>query len=129
MQMIGLARLGRDAELRHTGSGDAVLQMAIAYNYGKKSDKLTQWVDASMWGERAEKLAPYLLKGALVCVTLSDVHIHAYDKKDGTQGTSIRARVSELEFAGGKTEERQAKPQGHKPAKPTATAQDDDIPW
>ena len=128
MQLIGLVRLGRDAELRHTANGDAVLQMAMAYNYGKKADKLTQWIDASMWGERAEKLAPYMLKGTALCVTLSDVHVHLYAKSDGTQAASIRAKVSDVEFAS--KPEGSAKNAAPKPTpKPEREPGEDDAPW
>jgi hypothetical protein len=33
-------------------------------------------------------------------VTLSEPHLEEYKRKDGTTGTSLRARLNELEFAG-----------------------------
>jgi hypothetical protein len=38
---------------------------------------------------------------------LTEIHIEEYKRKDGTPGTSLRARLGELEFAGGRPEERQ----------------------
>lgn len=70
MNAYGLARLGRDAELRTTGNGDTVATLALAFTRRVKGEKLTQWVDGALWGKRAESLAPYLLKGGLVAVTL-----------------------------------------------------------
>ena len=64
--MIGLARLGRDAEIRTTSQGDSVATLALAFSYGRKGsdgNRPTQWVDAALWGKRAEALAPYLTKG------------------------------------------------------------------
>ena len=59
MQMIGLARLGRDAELRTTQSGEKVASLSLAFNWGMKGqdgNRPTQWVDGSLWGKRAEVL-------------------------------------------------------------------------
>jgi single-strand DNA-binding protein len=40
-----------------------VANVSLAFTYGKKGDdgkRPTQWVDASLWGQRAESLAPYI---------------------------------------------------------------------
>ena len=75
--LTGLFRLGRDAEVRYTQGGDAVASLALAYNYGKKEDgkQPSQWIDASLWGKRAEALTQYLTKGSTISAVLSDVHI------------------------------------------------------
>src|SRR5438270_380965 len=36
IQTIGLATLGRDAELRRTPNGEAVTNLSLAFNYGRK---------------------------------------------------------------------------------------------
>ena len=135
MILTGLARLGRDAEVRYTQSGDPVASLALAISYGKRADNKTQWVDASLWGERAEKLQQYLTKGTAVCVVLSDPHIEEYEGKNG-KGFSLRATVSNIEFAGGKNEH-EVKPSTNnaQPAAPARTASapsadfDDDSPF
>lgn len=102
-QLIGLARIGRDAEVRYTTDGTQVASLSLAFSYGRKDqngNKPTQWVEASLWGQRAESLAPYLLKGAQIVVTLDDPHIETFQRQDGTQGHKLVARVSSLEFAG-----------------------------
>lgn len=141
MHLIGMARLGRDAEVRYLADGTAVAGLALAFNYGKKDGegkRPTQWVDASLWGERAEKLVEYLVKGQQVCVVLSEPHVETYEKKDGTLGTSLRARVDSLEF-GARPEGASAAPAQTKPepaktqassAKRNSNADfDDDIPF
>jgi single-strand DNA-binding protein len=103
MFLIGLARLGKDAEIRFTPDGVAVANLALAFNYGKKGadgKRATQWVDASFWGERAQKLEQYLVKGQLVEVHLVDPHIETYTLRDGASGTKMVAMVNHLEFAG-----------------------------
>lgn len=102
--LTGLFRLGRDAELRFTPNGDPVANLALAYNHGVKGqdgNRPTQWVDAALYGKRAESLIDYLVKGAAISAILQDPHIRTYQKNDGTQGFTLSARILDLEFAGG----------------------------
>lgn len=114
MNAYGLARIGRDVEVRFTQGGDAVANISLAFSWGKKGEggrRQTIWVDGSLWGKRAEALAPYLLKGGLVAVTLEDVHIQTYQTRDGGEGHKLVGRVTGLDLAGGweqSTEPRQA---------------------
>lgn len=100
MKHTGLVRLGRDADLRDA-NGTPVANLALAYNYGKKEngEQPTQWVQASLWGKRAEALAQYLTKGTAIVVTLSDLHVRMYEK-DGQQRAALNARVDDVEFVG-----------------------------
>jgi len=145
-QLIGLARIGRDAELRYTPDGTPVAGLSLAFTYGKKdpntNNKPTQWVDGTVWGQRAESLAPYLLKGTLVYVVLDDAHIEAFQRQDGSQGVKLAGRVSVIEFAA-KPADRQAAPAQQQTAPPARSTQarqpqpaaatladmDDDIPF
>lgn len=109
-QLNGLYRLGRDGELRYTPGGDPVINLALAYNYGRKGEdgnRPTQWVDASLWGKLAEALAPYLLKGTQLYAVLGDVHIETYQKQGGGEGFRLAGRVIEIELAGGKSDDSQ----------------------
>ena len=104
IQLFGLARLGRDAELRSTSGGDSVASLSLAFSYGRKGDdgkKPTQWCEGSIWGKRAEALAPYLTKGSLVTVTIEDAHIETFKKSDGSEGTKLAGRVTAIDLAGG----------------------------
>lgn len=109
MKLIGLCRLGRDAELRYTTTGRQVASLSLAYNYGRKDDRQSQWIEASLWGDQAERLAPYLLKGTLIHVILRDVHVETYEGRNGS-GAKLVGTVMDIEFAGG-----QKKNEGEKP--------------
>lgn len=101
MKLIGLARLGKTAELRNVGD-TCVANLALAFNYGKKGEdgnRPTQWVEGSLWGKRAESLEQYLVKGQQVLVTLSETHIETYEGKNGT-GSKLVGRIDDIEFAG-----------------------------
>lgn len=100
-QLFGMARLGRDAELRYTPDGTSVASLALAFDYGKKGQdgrRPTQWIEASLWRQRAEALAPYLLKGTRLSVVVDDVHVETFQKNDGTQGVKLVGVVSTIEF-------------------------------
>lgn len=122
-QLIGLATLGRDAELRYLHNGDAVTNLSLAFNYGRKGEdgkRPTQWVDAALFGKRAESLANYLLKGQRIAVTIDDVHIETYQTRDGGQGSKLAGSISNIEFAGYPQQSeqqatRQAQPQRQAP--------------
>lgn len=104
MQMIGLARLGRDAELRTTQTGEKVASLSLAFNWGMKGqdgNRPTQWVDGSLWGKRAEVLIDYLVKGQAVVVTIDDPHIEEYQGRNGA-GHKLAGRVTQIELAGGR---------------------------
>ena len=112
MKAFGLARIGRDAELRKTQSGESVIGLSLAFSYGRKDadgKRPTQWVDATLWGKRAEALAPYLQKGGLVAVSLEEVHMETYQNK-GVEGHKLAARVVDIELAGGSKDSSAAAP-------------------
>ncbi|UCV00255.1 single-stranded DNA-binding protein [Acidovorax radicis] len=99
-KMYGLMRLGRDAEVKTLPSGKQVANLSLVYNFGQKEgdEYPSQWIDAAFWGERAEKLAPFLLKGSLHLFTLGDVHIEKYTDKDGYEAQKLAARVDDVEL-------------------------------
>jgi single-strand DNA-binding protein len=138
MKANGLARIGKDAEVRYTPGGAAVANVSLAFTYGKKGEdgkRPTQWVDASLWGQRVESLAPYLTKGKQIVAYLEDVHIQTYTKGDGTQASKMAARIADLEFvAGGEQAESQPRQQPKPQAAPQSQGSgfddmDDDIPF
>lgn len=137
MILTGLARLGRDATVRHIASGEAVADISLAFNYGRKGadgKQPTQWIEASLWGKRAESLAQYLTKGSAVCVVLEQPHIETYETRDGRPGHKLAARVVDIEFAGNRSGGETAAPATSAPAaaKPVADPMADlidDIPF
>ena len=117
-QLIGLATIGRDAELRYLHSGDAVTNLSLAFNYGRTGEdgrRPTQWVDAALFGKRAESLANYLLKGQRIAVTIDDVHIETYQTRDGGQGSKLAGSISNIEFAGSPQQSEQQAPRQAQP--------------
>lgn len=140
MKTIGLARLGRDAEVRYTPGGDAVCNLSLAVPYGQKDsdgNRPTQWIDASLWGKRAESLAQYLTKGSVHCFTLDEIHIETYQGKNG-EGVKMVARVLDVELgpraAGNDNQAQRQQPQQQRQAaggggRQASLPEDDDIPF
>jgi single-strand DNA-binding protein len=126
MKLLGLARIGNEPELRYSSGGMAVLQLSLAYNYSK--EKKSQWVRASLFGKRAESLAPYLAKGQLIYAEISDVNVNQYTSKDGTQGVSLEGIVQDVGLTGkGDTQEKPA--QQAKPVKQELADIGSDLPF
>lgn len=93
--------LTRDAELRQTASGMAVLGFSVAVNDRVKGED-GQWtdrpnfIDCSMFGTRAEKIAPYLSKGTKV--TIAGKLRWSQWERDGQKRSKIEVIVDEIEF-------------------------------
>ncbi len=96
-------RLTRDAELRQTAMGTAVAAFGLAVedyrkgatdNSGKVTNAYTNYLDCSMFGERAEKVAPYLTKGRQLFVR-GKVHWSSWEK-DGQRHSKVDVTVDDL---------------------------------
>ena len=106
MKLFGTARLGGDMEVRFMPNGDPVGQVSLAFSLSKKDKTtgkyMTQWISASLFGKRAESLAPYLKKGSLHAFHLRDIHLDEFTGKDGTTKTSLKATIDDVELCGGR---------------------------
>jgi single-strand DNA-binding protein len=126
MKLIGLARIGKDVELRYTPKGDPVANISAAWNYGMKDQsgkKPTQWVDAALFGKRAESLAPFLKKGTSIVLDLNDVHVEVFNGKNGPNH-KLCGKVENLWFAGTPKEEASAPKRA-----PTLMEEESDLPF
>ncbi len=104
MQLIGLARLGRDAEARTVGD-NTVANLSLAFDYydpkaNNDRKRSTTWIDAALWGKQAASLEQYLLKGTQVCCTVDDLHIEEFQTRDGAIGKKLVGRITSIKLAG-----------------------------
>jgi single-strand DNA-binding protein len=88
-------RLTKDAETRDAG-GSRVTGFSVAVDNWDGKTKGTLFFDASMWGDRGEKLAQYLIKGASVTVS-GDLGTREHNGK-----TYLTIRVADVTLQGGK---------------------------
>lgn len=122
-----LVRIGKDAVTRYTNAGKAVTGFSAAFDNGWGERKQTVWLDCSWWGERGEKLAQYLVKGAQIVVE-GDIGTREHDGK-----TYITLDVREVKLTGGRQESgggsggtRGGAPQRERPQRATDAAADFD---
>ena len=94
--------LTRDSELRRTTGGTAILGFGVAVNDRRKNQQTGEWedypnfVDCTMFGTRAEKLAGILTKGTKVCI-LGKLRYMSWEK-DGQKRSKIEVIVDDIEF-------------------------------
>jgi len=86
--------LGKDAALRKAGQ-EQVCSFGVASETKVKGEKVTTWVDCSIWGKRGEALCQYLTKGSKVTV-VGELGTRVHDGK-----TYLTVRVSEIAMQGG----------------------------
>lgn len=127
-------RLGRDGEVRTTPSGKQVLNFSLAVDtFGDGDKKETLWVACAVWGERADKLAPFLAKGKQVTVS-GDIGLRSYTTQAGEARAEITCNVQRLTLQGGaeKSERPAERAPAAAPAQRSAPVQDefdDTIPF
>jgi len=96
MQVTMIAgNVGKDAVLRRTGNGDAVLGFSVAVDNGKDKSgnkRDSTWYSCSVWGKRAESLENYIKKGTKVALT-GRVGVDVYEGRG-----SLTLNVNELTF-------------------------------
>ena len=124
LQIAG--RIGRDAEIKKLQSGDQLCEFSVAVSERKKGEDVTLWVRCALFGDRAEKLAPYLTKGTPVAVT-GRAGVSAWQGKDGGIQCALELAVSQVTLLGSKSD-RTEQPVAAKAA-PAASVEDDDVPF
>ena len=126
--------LGRDAEQRFAPSGTAVVSFSVGVKTGFGDKEKTTWANCAMFGKRAESVAAYLKKGALVGI-VGEVDHREYQDKEGQKRYSLDVRVNDLTLLGGKSDRSESAPekpqQRNAQGAPKASMadMDDDIPF
>ena len=94
--------LTRDAELKQTTNGNAVLTFTLAVNEPYKNpttgtwDKRPNFFDCVMFGARAEKLAQYIHKGSKVSIA-GRLRYRTWEQ-DGTKRSKVEVVADEIEL-------------------------------
>ncbi len=92
IQIIG--NLGRDPELRYTPNGRPVASFTVAVNQSQKNQQSGEWIEStdwfrvSVWGDRGERAAENLRKGARVFVD-GRFRAREYEANDGQKRMSL----------------------------------------
>lgn len=92
--------LTRDPEVRHIGSGTAVVDLGVACNSREKQGD--EWVDradffdVTVWGKQAEICGEYLAKGSPVAVQ-GRLRLDQWEK-DGDKRSKVKIVASSIQF-------------------------------
>lgn len=139
MQGLNTVSIGgnlcRDAELRATASGMAVLTFSVAVNESRKNQQTGEYedypnyVDCTMFGRRAESVSRYLTKGTYVALT-GRLHQNRWQNKDGQNRSNLEVTADNIHFEsrrldGDDYDQQQAEAQGDYEAQ----MYDEDIPF
>lgn len=95
--------LTRDPELRVTAGGTQVLSFGIAVNDRRRNQQTGEWedypnfVDCTLFGNRAEPLSRFLSKGTKVAIE-GKLRYSSWQAKDGTNRSKLEVVVDELDF-------------------------------
>lgn len=94
--LIITGNLTKEPQLRHTQDGKPVLGFTLANNQGFGERQHTEFYACSLWGQRAEKLQPYLRKGSKV--TIQGEHRTERREHEGKVYFDNRVFVREIEL-------------------------------
>ena len=103
-----LVRIGRDGEIKYLPNGTAILNFSAVYDIGYGQNKKAQWIDCTMFGDRATKVVDYILKGKQIVIYANDVGIDEWDKPDGSKGFKLKCKIVEFDFVSDGQQQAQA---------------------
>lgn len=101
-RVIISGNLTRDPELRATASGMPVLSLGVAVNDRRRNQQSGEWedhpnfVDCTMFGNRAESVSRYLSKGSKVAIE-GKLRWSQWER-DGEKRSKLEVVVDEIEF-------------------------------
>lgn len=111
LTISGFGRLGQDPRMQYTAGGTAQTSFSVAANVGFGDNKNTVWVSLVSWGAQAEAFNKYLQKGSRIAFTAEITNVRGYEKKDGTTGVSVDAKVTTLSFVDGLASDEEREPE------------------
>ena len=119
-----VGRLTKDAELKYTNAGTALVKFSLAQSSsvkrGESWEKKTAYFEITFWGKRAEGLAKYLAKGQQVAIS-GKLDFEQWEQ-DGQRRSKITVKSDDVQLlgsAGGKQKPDDSAPE------PSSTFEDD----
>lgn len=107
-KVILLGRLGKDAELAYSPEGKPRTKFSVATDYGSKDRKETEWSNCVLFGDQAETLSQYLLKGKQVAIE-GRLRTRSWES-EGVKHYSTEVIVNHVELVGSARPEGKANP-------------------
>lgn len=117
--------LTRDPEVKQTGGGMSVMKLGVAVNDRRKNPQTQEWedvpnfIDCTMFGDRAAKVAQYLAKGSKVAIS-GRLRQETWETQDGQKRSRVGVVVDDLEFMSRNQQQPQAQYQQPQYQQPNA---------
>lgn len=97
IQIMG--HLGADPETRFTPSGQKVTNLRVATTVRRGGQDETVWYRVVIWGDRFDKMLPYLKKGSAIIVMGELGKPEVYNDKEGRPQVSLEITAETLRFS------------------------------
>lgn len=97
IQIMG--NLGADPETRFTPSGQKVTNLRVATTVRKGGKEVTEWYRVTLWGDRFDKMLPYLKKGSSIIVVGELNKTEIYNDREGHPQVSLEITAEFLRFS------------------------------
>ncbi len=134
-----IGNLGKDPELRHTGSGMAVATFSLATSERYKNkqsgewEEKTEWHNVVLWGKQAETAGQYLSKGKTVYIE-GRLQTRKWQDRDGnnrytTEVVGESMKMLSPKGDGGRSGDSYSEPVSSSAMAEEPPFQDDDIPF
>jgi single-strand DNA-binding protein len=108
-RVVLTGNLTKDAELRQTSGGMAIVKMRLAVNDRRKNAASGQWedvanyIDVTMFGARGEGLSRFLVKGKGIAVE-GKLRWHEWESQSGEKRSALEVIADDIELLGGRGE-------------------------
>ena len=106
-RVVLTGNLTRDAELKQTPAGMAIVKMRLAVNDRRKvNDQWTDvvnYVDVTMFGSRGEAVSRFLTKGKGIAVE-GKLRWHEWESQTGEKRSALEVIADDIELLGGRGE-------------------------
>lgn len=95
LQVVGF--VGADPEERHTPSGQKVTTFRMGVRSYRKGKDDTIWYRVTVWGDRFDKMMPYIKKGSALFVA-GEMHKDEYNDRDGVLRVGLEITADIIRF-------------------------------
>jgi len=134
-RVVLTGNLTKDAELKQTSGGMAIVSMRLAVNDRRKNSSTGQWedspnfIDVTMFGSRGEAVSRFLSKGKQIAVE-GKLRWHEWEAASGEKRSKLEVVADDIELLGGRGEGTAAPRAASAPAAGPADDLDgEDIPF
>lgn len=135
LQIAG--HLGAEPEERFTSSGQKVHTLRVATHSRKGGQDVTIWWRVTIWGDRFDKMMPYLKKGSPIIAIGEMNKPEIYTDKEGKPQVSMELTAETIRFSpfgrssseGGSSGQQKAHESQMQTASAGSVAPEDEIPF